>query len=173
MNVIEAIGRRRSVRIFTDDGVTDQQVQALVVAANAAPSAGNKQAYHVAVVRNQVLKNRIAHDGAGQPFIATAPVVLVVCVEPELNRQKYAERGLHLYCIQDASAAIENMLLTAVELGLGTCWCGGFDEGEVARILELPPGRRPISLVPVGHAAAELPPQPGRRDLAELVTYYN
>jgi nitroreductase len=171
MQVTEAIKRRRSVRIFTDDGVTSEQVQTLVEAANAAPSAGNKQAWHLVVVQNPELKSRIAEEAAGQPFIATAPVVLVFCVEPELNRERYAERGLHLYCIQDAAAAIENVLLTAVELGLGSCWCGGFDESKASEILNLPDGRRPVAIVPIGHAAAELPPKPGRRSLDQMVTY--
>ena len=172
MNVIEAIKQRRSIRVFTDDGVSDAQVQVLVEAANAAPSAGNKQAYHIVVIQNDEVKTRIAHEAAGQPFIATAQVVLVFCAEPELNREKYAERGLHLYCLQDVAAAVENVLLTAVELGLGACWCGGFDEEKAAEILQLPQGRRPVSIVPVGHPAAVQPrPQPGRRDLVDLVTY--
>lgn len=171
MRVTEAIKQRRSVRVFTDDAVSARDIDALVAAAQAAPSAGNRQAWHLVVIRDAELRHRIATEAANQPFIATAPVVLVFCVEPELNRDRYAERGLHLYCIQDAAAAIENVLLTATELGLGTCWCGGFDEAKAAEILELPDARRPVAIVPVGHAAADLPPQPGRRDLNQLVTY--
>jgi len=162
---------RRSVRAFTDAAVPDKDVQTLIAAAIAAPSAGNRQAWHLYVVRNREILQQLAHEAAGQPFIADVPVAFVFCLQPDLNKDRYAERGRDLYCIQDSAAAIQNVLLAATDLGLGTCWCGGFNEAKAAEILGLPANRRPVAIVPIGHPAAEQDPQPGRRDVADVVDF--
>jgi len=171
MNISELISERRSVREFSGEAVTEEQLTELLTAAQLAPSAGNRQPWHFYVVQNAETKERIAHEGANQPFIATAPVVIVACVEPQLNEDRYATRGRDLYCIQDVAAAIENLWLTVVALGLACCWCGGFDEAEVSAILQLPPTRRPVAIVPIGHQAGPLPDPRPRRPLDEIATF--
>jgi nitroreductase len=171
VDVIDAVRQRRSIRAFTSDDVSSDDVNTLVAAAGAAPSAGNRQAYHLYVVRDAELRDQLAIEAAGQPFIATAPVVFVFCAEPVLNAERYGERGRDLYALQDVAAAVENVLLTATELGHGACWCGGFDEAVATRILDLPAARRPVAIVPIAHPAADLPPMRAHRPLAELTTY--
>jgi nitroreductase len=58
-----------------------------------------------------------------------------------------------LFCIQDTAAAVQNILLAAYSMGLGTCWVGAFDEEDVRGVLRVPDGVRPVALVPVGHPA--------------------
>jgi nitroreductase len=61
-------------------------------------------------------------------------------------------RGRELYCIQDASAAVEYILLLAVDIGLDACWVGAFDEKKVSIILHLPSYIRPIAIIPIGYS---------------------
>lgn len=171
MNVHEAIHRRRSIRRFEPGReVPPELVEKLLTAATLAPSAGNAQPWRFIVVLSPGLKGELARAALGQAFIAQAPVVLVVCADLERARRAYGERGESLYCLQDTAAATQNILLTATELGLGTCWVGAFDEGEVARLLGLPSSLRPVALIPVGYPAEEPPPRP-RRPLPEVTDY--
>ncbi|RLE29702.1 nitroreductase family protein [Candidatus Acetothermia bacterium] len=172
MQVSEAIRKRRSIRRFDQGGeVSPETVEALLTAAIMAPSAGNAQPWKFVVVRSSGLKAELARAALGQAFIAQAPVVIVVCADLARARRAYGERGESLYCLQDTAAAIQNLHLAAVELGLGTCWVGAFDEREVARLLGLPGSLRPVALIPVGYPA-ERPPARPRRPLSEVVDYH-
>jgi len=109
-------------------------------------------------VRNPETKRLIAEAALEQMFIATAPVVIVVCANYPRSMRIYGDRG-KLYAEQDATAAVENILLAAHALGLGAVWVGAFHENAIARILELPNYVRPIAIIPVGWPAEK----PGRR----------
>jgi nitroreductase len=162
---------RQSIRAFTPQSLSDSQIEDVLAAAIAAPSAGNKQAWHFEVVRDPALKSAIAEQAAKQPWIATAPIVIVVCADPAQNSERYGERGRDLYTIQDTAAAIQNMLLCAVDLGLGGCWCGGFDERTAAEILDLPTHLRPIALLPIGYPGGPAPDPRPRRPISEVVNF--
>ncbi|MEK7804064.1 MAG: nitroreductase family protein, partial [Deltaproteobacteria bacterium] len=95
-----------------------------------------------------------------QTFIAQAPLVGVPCADL-LSGRHYGRRGEELYCIQDVACSIENMMLAAHSLGLGTVWVGAFHEEDVAGVLEMPPHLRPVAIVPVGYPAHT--PSPPRR----------
>ena len=105
----------------------------------------------------------------GQDFISQAPLVVVGCANEEIA-WRYGERGKNLYSICDVSASIQNMMLLATELGLGSCWVGAFEEKEVAKILNLPKNLRPIVILPVGYPA-EKPSAPPRVSKAEAVEF--
>jgi nitroreductase len=105
-----------------------------------------------------------------QHFIEEAPVVIVACADKERSKQGYGSRGEHLYCIQDTAAAVENMLLAAVAMGLGACWVGAFNEDNVRDALNMPDGLRPVTLIPVGWSA-EQPRLRFRRSSEDIVVY--
>lgn len=155
MEVLEAINARISVRNFKDQPVPKEDVLRLVQAGLRAPTAGNIQPWFFYVVMDNKLKNSLAEAALGQNFIASAPVVIVTCAEPEASAKIYGDRGRYLYCIQDTAAAVENIMLAAVSLGLGSCWIGAFDEGKVAGLLSMPRGRRPVAVIPVGYPEKE------------------
>ncbi len=156
MDVMEAIRRRFSCRSFVRRPVPDELVRELLEAARWAPSAGNLQPVRVMVVRDAERRRALAAAALGQSFVAEAPVVLVVCAIPGISARHYGERGRDLYCIQDAAAATQNLLLAATAAGLGSCWVGAFSERDVADCLALPRGWRPVALVPLGYPG-ELP----------------
>lgn len=170
MDLLEAIKKRRSVRKYTGDPVTDDEVRGLLEAAIAAPSAGNAQPWRFILVRDRGLQEKLVQAAHGQRFIAEAPVVIAVCADLTRARRAYGDRGANLYCLQDTAAAIQNMLLAATARGLGTCWIGAFDEGRASEVLKLPVGLRPVAMIPVGRSSEPAQAR-DRRPLSEVVDY--
>jgi len=168
--VFEAIRNRRSIRAYTGENVSEEEVERLIDAARWAPSAGNIQPWEFIVVRNEETKRRLSAAALDQTFIEEAPVVIVVCANQMRSAQGYGSRGTTLYCLQDTAAAIQNLLLAAYTLGLGTCWVGAFHEEEVKKVLNTVGAVRPVAIIPVGHAAEE-PEARWRRPKREIVHY--
>jgi len=162
--------RRFSCRSFTDTPLDRDAVTSLLEAARWAPSGGNLQPWRFVVVRDRARRLRLARAAHDQGFLAQAPVVIVVCAVPEESAGIYGERGRELFCLQDSAAAAENLLLAAVEGGLGACWVGAFDEAGVARELGLAAGWRPVALLALGHPAEREPPR-SRRRMDEVVLW--
>ncbi len=159
MDVLEALRGRRSIRRFTKDPLPDRLLPVLEESLLLAPSAGNLQARRFWFVHREDLRRRIAVAAYGQEFIAEAPLAVVCCADLA-KASRYGERGRSLYCLQDVAASVQNLLLAAHSAGLGTVWVGAFREKEVARILDLPEGMRPVAIVPVGHPDEHpLPPE--------------
>ncbi len=152
--VLRVIEDRWSCRAFKPTPIGEEITDKLIKAMIRAPSAGNCQPWHFYVVTNKATKKALAEAAYGQEFVAEAPLVIVVCAVPSESTGTYAERGRDLYCIQDTAAAIENLLLAAEALGLGSCWVGAFDESVASEVMELPSSRRPVGMVPVGRPAA-------------------
>lgn len=163
------IERRRCVRSYTGEEVSDELVQDLIQAASLAPSAGNVQPWRFVVVRDKGRKVALAEAALGQEFIADAPVVIVACIAPGVSAQTYGLRGSELYCIQDGAAAVQNILLEATHKGLGTCWVGAFDEGRVGEIIDCPVFLRPVALIPVGWPGEEGNHRPRRAALDDIM----
>jgi nitroreductase len=171
MDLWTAIERRHSVRRFSSEEVPLSDIEKILTAAVRAPSAGNRQPWHLIVVRNPEFKKALAAAAGGQGFVAAAPVVIVVCAEPEQSAARYGDRGRELYCLQDTAAATEHMLLAATALGLGACWVGAFDETAAARALSLPAALRPVAMVPIGHPLAEEGPWSSRRPMSQVTSW--
>ena len=167
MEVFETIKTRRSVRAFLSDDIPDKVIASLLEAAIWAPTAGNAQPWYVYVLRDEYLKKKLAEAALSQTFIAQAPVVIIACADLERAQASYGKRGVDLYCLQDTAAAIQNMLLVAHALGLGTCWVGAFDERAASDLLDLPRHHRPIAVVSVGRPGAPTR-NPGRRPIHEI-----
>jgi nitroreductase len=170
LDVFEAIKRRRSVRAYSDEKVSEEDVERLIDAARWAPSAGNIQPWEFVVVKDAETKRKLSDAALNQTFIEEAPVVIVVCADLNRSSSSYGSRGENLYGIQDTAAATENILLAAQELGLATCWVGAFHENEVAKAMKAPRNMRPVAIVTVGHPA-EGPTAPYKRPVDEIVHY--
>ena len=170
MDVLEAIKERRSIRAFTDEKVSEKDVERLIDAARWAPSAGNTQPLELVVVKDKEMKRKLSEAALKQTFIQKAPVVIVVCADLNRSSRGYGSRGKNLYSLQDTAAATENILLAAQELGLATCWVGAFRDKEVAKAVKAPKNMKPVAIVPVGHPA-ERPLAPPKRFVNEIVHY--
>jgi len=167
MEFFEVLKNRHSARKFKDEEVEESKLQQILEAASSAPSAGDLQAYEIVVVRDKARKDKLASAAYEQQSIVQAPVVLVFFAHPDRSSVKYGKRGDELYCIQDAAIAAAYAQLAASALGLGGVWVGGFDEKEVAGIVNAKPNLRPVSILPIGYPA-EQPRTTPRRGLEDI-----
>jgi nitroreductase len=140
---------RRSIREYSGEEITDEQVAYILNCASTAPSAGNLEAWDVVVVTDNETKSDLSLAAYDQPHIALAAVVLVVCANYIRSMSRYGERGI-LYAVQDATIACTYMMLASEAEQLCSCWVGAMDEGDVREILGLPPHIRPIALLCIG-----------------------
>jgi nitroreductase len=168
MDLFEVIAKRRSVRMYTATPVEPEKLQAILRAANAAPSAGNLQGYEIYVAGSLETRKALAQAAWGQDFLAQAPVALVFCTNPARSGSKYRQRGVELYSVQDATIACTFAMLAATALGLATVWVGAFDPRRVREIIGAPEPLNPVAILPVGYPA-EAPEPAGRRRLEDLV----
>jgi nitroreductase len=166
----EVLAKRRSVRHFNAKlDVADEDIRALLEAAVSAPTAGNIQPWRFTVVRSIEGREKLA-GALRQRWATTAPVVIVVSADYRPCAARYSDRGERLYCIQDTAAAVENILLAAVDRGLASCWIGAFDSDAVRDALGILAPIEPIAILPVGYSA-ESAGRPARRPLAEVATW--
>lgn len=168
MEFFDVVKSRHSVRAFASTPIERDKVKAILEAANRAPSAGNLQAYEIYLVTRDRDRSTLARAALEQWFIAQAPVVLVFCAHPDRSAQRYRERGVRLYSIQDATIACAFAMLAATASGLATVWVGAFDDDSVRRAIRAPAGIVPVAILPVGYAA-EKPEITPRRRLNDLV----
>jgi len=169
VDCIDAIKTRRSIRIFKPDPVDEQDLQTILEAGRWAPSAGNLQPCYFVVVREEEQRKKVREAALDQDALATAPVIIVVCADPQRS-SKYGERGMNHFCLLDCANAAENMLLAAQALGYGSCWMGGFSEGRMKKVLELPADFRVVAVIPIGRPG-EAPEPRDRRPLSDLVRW--
>ena len=156
------------MRAFSHKPISTEKVEIVLGAANAAPSAGNLQAYEIYVVTDERRRMAMAHAAKEQFFVAGAPVLLVFCKHAARCAERYGDRGQTLYAVQDATIACTFAMLAATAQGLATVWIGAFDTGDISRIIGAPAGVEPVAILPLGYAAEE-PAEPARRPLEELV----
>jgi nitroreductase len=168
MDFFEVIRSRRSIRRFDDRPVEEEKLTAILEAANAAPSAGNLQAYEIYLVRSPAALARLAGLPGKMEFFAEVPAVLAFCANPERSVIKYSDRGRTLYAVQDATIACTQAMLAATALGLASVWVGAFQESAVAEALALPAAHRPVALLPIGYPGETVEPRT-RRALKDIV----
>lgn len=154
---IAAILRRRSIRSYQDRPVEPEKLELLLQAAMAAPSACNSHPWEFVVVTEPAVLARIRDKLVFARY--NAPAAIAVLGNPAIANNTVARR----YWIQDCCAAIENMLIAAPMLGLGTVWIGVHPlpsmEKAVRTILEIPEEVTPLGLVYTGYPAEEKPPR--------------
>jgi nitroreductase len=146
---LDIIFSRRSIRVYTDDPVSETDIQSLLEAGMAAPSGSNRKPWHFVVVTERDTLRALA---AAHPFgqmLASAAAAIAVCGDPSISD----------WWVQDCSAATENILVAAVGLGLGAVWlgCHGRPEREraVREALGIPDRFGVLSLLSIGHPGEE------------------
>lgn len=154
--VLENIHSRKSVRSYTDQDVTPEQVETILKAAMAAPSGMNAQPWRFVVVREQATKDKLA--GGFNKMIAKAPVVIVVC-----GKTSGKLGGENKNWTADCAAATENLLLAAEAIGLGAVWtaCYPYDDrmNPAIEVLGLPKDVKPYCIIPVGYPTGKEKPK--------------
>lgn len=155
---ISVIHKRTSIRQFTDQKLTKEQLETLVRAGMAAPSSVNAQPWHFIIVDDPELLQLIGGSINTSKSVSEAPAAILVCGD----MHKAKEGWLQQYWIQDCSAASQNILLAATSMGLGAVWTSIYPAEDrikkVAEILNLPNYIIPLNVIPVGYP--KTPKQP-------------
>ena len=167
MDVYEAIARRKSVRKFKDEEVSEEVVSRLLEAARLAPSASNRQEWRFVVVREPAMRSQLIEAARGQKFVGEAPVVLACCAETD---EHVMACGQLCYPI-DVAIAIDHITLCAAAEGLGSCWIGAFNEDKVKELLGIPSPIRVVGLLPIGYPVDTSEVKKKRLPLTEIVKY--
>jgi nitroreductase len=149
--MIDWIQARRSIREYTSEPVSEEQIRTLLEAAMAAPSASNIKPWEFVVVRDGALMKEISEVHRYAGMAADAAVVFVVCGRQQDSR----------HWVEDCSAATQNLLLAATALGLGAVWVAMYPhadrEDQMRRILHVPADWRTLCIIPVGHPGETKP----------------
>ncbi|MBN2275481.1 MAG: nitroreductase family protein [Bacteroidales bacterium] len=150
MDVFEAIMNRRSIRQYSGERISDEQVERLLKAAMYAPSAVDKQPWHFIVFRNMETRKRIVEFHPNASMLTEADTVILVCYDENLQH----DEG---YGPVDCSAATQNILLAAHAMGLGAVWVGIYPrQNRIAathRLFSLPENIKPFSMISLGYPA--------------------
>ena len=166
MDVIEAIEKRRSVRVYQNKPVPKEKLRKILEAARLAPSARNSQAYKLVVVKDHQLRNELAKEATSESFIGGAPVIVVaVALDPDY----VMPGGVPAHPV-DIAIALDHITLVAVKEGLGTCWIGAFYQDQVKQILSIPEKYKVVALLSLGYPA-DSPRKKSRKPLEEIVCY--
>jgi nitroreductase len=132
-----------------DRAIEEDKLNVIMEAGRLAPSASNRQEWRFVIVRELETRKSLAHVAGKQDFIAEAPVVIVACAETDGHLMPCGQSSYPI----DVAIALDHMTLAAVELGLGTCWIGDFDEKKVKEMLGIPEKIRVVELMPLGYPA--------------------
>lgn len=152
MDTLTALHCRRSIRKYTKDPVSDEHLRVLLDAAMIAPSAHNCQPWHFVVVRSQQRREAVSKIHPYIHMAKDAPLGILVCGNTTLEKTPG-------FWVQDGAAAIQNILLAATALGLGTVWTGIHPLRDRAKLFQdlfsLPDHIPPLGYIVVGHPAQE------------------
>lgn len=152
--LIKTIFSRRSIRKYTPDLVSEEDIKTLLEAAMAAPSASNRKPWHLVVVTGRETLDKLADSHRYGKMLYDAPLCVAVCGDTSTSER---------FWVQDCSAATENLLLAATALGLGAVWLGVHPSEErvadIREVLGIPEGVTPLNLVSIGHPAEEKEPR--------------
>jgi len=147
MEFIDVIRARTSAREFSDKDIEDEKITYVLECARLAPSWENKQCWRFIVVKNKETIEQIAKTSIINRWLRKSPVLIVACADPtESGTKNFIE-----YFTVDVSIALEQLILAATDLGLGSCWIAGFNEEKIKELLEVPKRIRVVALTPLGY----------------------
>jgi len=159
---IRELMERKSVRAFEEREISLPEKEAILLAAVNAPTAGNQQLYTILDITDQRLKDQLSESCDHQPFIATAPLILIFCADCKKWHDAFQAAGCAprnpgvgdlLLAVSDATIAAQNAVVAAESLGIGSCYIGDIMENcEIHReMLRLPPYVFPCCMLVFGY----------------------
>lgn len=180
--IIENLHSRKSVRAYQDKPIPAEIKQQILLAAMAAPTAGNQQLYTILDITDQHIKDRLAITCDNQPFIAKAPMVLIFCADIQKWLDAFIEGGCQprlpgsgdfLLAVNDAVIAAQNAVTAAWSLGIGSCYIGDVMEQceQHRQLLNLPAYVFPAAMLVFGYPTEQQQqrPKPPRCELQYIV----
>jgi nitroreductase/FMN reductase (NADPH)/FMN reductase [NAD(P)H] len=180
--VLQQLRDRKSVRVYEDRPVEAEVKQAILEAAIQAPTAGNMALYTILDITDPAIKQKLSVSCDNQPFIATAPVVLVFCADyrrwydvfcAHVDQVRKPDMGDLFLAQADTLIAAQNAVVAAHSLGLGSCYIGDITENfEFHReLLNLPQYVVPAAMLVMGYPTKQQQdrPKPPRHAVSDLV----
>ena len=168
-SALDVIMSRTSIRSFTGDPVPQDQLETILKAGMAAPTAMNGQPWRFVVVTDKDKIATVFGAGPRSGMFTTAGAVIVVCGQTTSMGRPFGQPDApeqempNMFWFEDCSAAAENILLAAHALGLGAVWTAGYPAEEriapVAAALGLPENVKPLCIIPVGVPAEDPAPK--------------
>ncbi|MFW9830991.1 MAG: nitroreductase family protein [Candidatus Thorarchaeota archaeon] len=146
MDLLEIIKDRRSIRQYLSREIEQEKLEKILEAAQWAPSASNRQPWHFIVVQNSKTRHQLAKLHPHGRFMSKSPVVIVVLGDPDVHPKYY---------LSDPHQAVQNILLTAFWLGLGTCWMGVRGapfEQDMKELLKIPEALHVVCTISIGYS---------------------
>jgi nitroreductase len=169
MDFLQVIKTRRSIRDFLDKEIPNEKILKILDVARYAPSAGNLQDWFFFVVKEKEKIKEISKIAFNQRWIKNAAFLIVACSDLGIISY-YGERGINLYSKQDVACAIQNMLLFAWKIGIGSCWVGAFDEKALRDYLLIPEKFKPQAIIAFGYPR-NIPTMPKRKKLEKIYKF--
>lgn len=169
MTFLELAKERYSVRSFKNQPIEEEKMNAILEAANFAPTACNKQPQKIYVVKSEEARAKLKEV---TPCTFDAPVILVIGFD---KTRDWKNKRMPGYSSGETDAAIicTHMMFEAWEQGIGSCWVGMFNAQEVAEALNLPETMQVTALLPIGYAADDAEPaalHSTYREMTDMVT---
>ena len=163
MSLIDFVLTRRSIRRYETKDIPENVLQQILEAGRQAPSAANRQPIRFVVVKDHdILKNLC--DTLITRFVKFAPAAIVGCADVKsLLTGKWA--------VVDTTIAMQNMVIAASTLGIGSCWIGACKEEKVRELLRIPDKWKVVALVTLGYPAEQ--PQPRKKKSFEEMFSFN
>jgi len=162
MSLLDLILTRRSIRRYENKDIPEEVLQQILETGRQAPSAANRQPIHFVIVTDHdILKNLC--DNLINRFVKYAPVAIVGCADiKSLLTGKWA--------VVDATIAMENMVIAAWTLGIGSCWIGACNEEKVKELLKIPDEWKFVALLTLGYPA-EQPKQRKKKSFEKMFSF--
>jgi len=172
-DLLGIIKTRRSVRNWTYEEVSMGDFKIMIDAARWAPSSCNRQPWHFLITKDED-KIHLLYKVRGQKIIKNAPCCILVTMNTKAYQYKKEELIDH-YMLQDAAAAIQNLLLMAHYLDLGACWVNlatnnvtEESKDKIRKRFGIPRHFELITLIPIGKTDTA-PAPPGRKDIKDIM----
>lgn len=168
MNFLDLAQSRYSVRSFSDQPIEQEKMDAILKAAQLAPTAVNYQPQMIYVIKSP---EALAKAKEVTHYVFNAPVVFLLCVDEQKVWQSRWEEGYNTGDM-DVSIVCTHMMMEAWELGIGSVWVRGFDSRVAKDVFNLPEHIRPVCILPVGYPDENSKPSKMHdttKDLSEFV----
>lgn len=165
--MLDIIRQRRSIRDYSEEKVSETDLNDILEAIRLSPTWKNKQCFEVIVVSDKSIQKAIGEIVKNNPCenaYTNATYTLLLIADPT----KSGNRDGKPYYMADSAIAMEHAILTATSLGLATCWVGVFPEAQLKELLNIPTNYRIVGMTPLGYANEKVQPRP-RRTIEEIV----
>ena len=161
VSLIDIVLNRRSIRRYESKEIPKSVFDRILEAGRQAPSAMNRQPWHFIVLTDYEIKKELS-KGLFNRHVKDSPVTIVGCASTGLIDRRWS--------IVDTSIALQNMVIAAWAMGVGSCWIGDFKEDKVKQLLNIPAKWKVVALVSFGYPA-EKPHQRRKKSIEKIVSF--